>query len=170
MSSSFETKTTHVFGRESSFWPLFIAVAAILWLSPLFDGRENFLLRTMALGAAAFLIGLFLRFSFHGVEIDAAKENIREYTSILGFRTGNWEPLPKLRKLHFTSYTSSSWNTSNGISPTFRSTSILYKITLVSDTPQPHYSISFTDRKQALQSIQALAAQFHLPVEKSGQV
>ena len=166
MNSSFETKTTNVFGVAGNFWLLFMVIAVIFWLCPFFDAQQNSLLKTTALGAVAFLVGLLLRFSYHGVEIDDAKKRVREYTSFLGFKTGDWEPLPNVKKLHFASFNSSSWNTSNGISSTFRSTSILYKITLVSDTPQSHYSISLTDRKQALKNVQALADLFHLPVEK----
>lgn len=168
MKSGFETRTAYVFGAAANLWLLFLGIAVALWLSPYFEEQENSLLMTVVLGTIAFLIGLCLRFSFDGVEIDAAKKSIREYTSILGFKTGEWKPLPDLKKLRFTSYSSSSWNTPNGTSPTFRSTSTMYSITLVSDTTLPNYIISLSNRKHALKTVQALADLLHLEVEETG--
>ncbi|WP_345156712.1 hypothetical protein [Pontibacter saemangeumensis] len=120
------------------------------------------------MGTVAFLIGLCLRFSFHGVEVDAESGRLREFTSILGYKTGEWKPLTDLTKLRLSSYSTSSWNTPNGTSPTFRSTSTIYTITLVSEKPLTDYSISLTNRKQALHTVQALARLLHLPVEEEG--
>lgn len=167
MNRSFETKTAYVFGAAGNFWLLFMAVAVVLWLSPFFMEQEISLLMTTVLGAISFLIGICLRFSYHGVEIDAEKRMTREFTSILGYRTGEWEPLPDLKKLRFTSYNPYSPNTPNGISPTFRHIGTMYRITLVSDTALTDYSISLSNRKHALKSAQALAELLHLQVEET---
>lgn len=83
MNRSLEIRTAYVFGYAGNFWLLFMAIAVVLWMSPSFIEQENPLLKTIVLGVISFLIGLCLRFSYHGVEIDADSKRVREFTSIL---------------------------------------------------------------------------------------
>lgn len=78
-----------------------------------------------------------------------------------------WESLPALKKLLLTSSGSSSCNTPNGTSPTFRNTSIMYIITLVSDTPMNDVTIKLQDKKQAQKNAKELAELLHLEVENT---
>ena len=163
MSSSFEIKTSYMFGVAGHLWYLFLAVAVVLWVSPLFKAQKNLWWITGLLGAMSCLVSLCLRFSYHGVEIDTRMKYIREYTSILGFKIGEWEPLPDFEKLQLTT---NSHNTPNNSHHPFRG--ILYNIVLVTDTSLPNYVISITDRKEALEKARALADLFHLQVEDKG--
>ena len=165
MNRSLEIRTANVFGYAVYFWVLFTAIAVVFWMSPLFIEQENPLLRTMVLGAVSFLIGLCFRFSYLGVEIDADKEKVRKFTSILGFKIGDWENLPALQKLVLTSAVSNAWNTPNGISPTFRSTSTLYVITLVADSAIDNITIKLQNKTQAQASAKALAELLHLETQ-----
>ena len=166
MNGSFEVRTAYVFGYAGNFWLLFLAIAVLLWISPSFEEQEVSGLKATVLGTVSFLIGLCLRFSFHGVEVDAQERKIREFTFILGYKTGDWKPLPNLSKLRLSSYSASHRNILNGTSPTFRSTITIYTITLVSENPLSDYSINLTNRKQALKTAQVLAGLLHLPLEE----
>ncbi|RDV14999.1 hypothetical protein DXT99_12000 [Pontibacter diazotrophicus] len=165
MENGYDRKTGYVFGGASSFWFLFVAIALIIWLSPLFIKQENSSIKTLLIGAAALLLGLCLRFTFYGTQVDPERGRIREYTSLLGYRTGDWEKLPDLKRLRFTSNNVSSRNTPNGISPTMRHTSTVYTIALFSYAATPDYVIKTENKKEALQDAQALAKILHLKVE-----
>lgn len=166
MGNGYDRKTGFVFGGASNFWFLFVAIALLIWLSPLFVGQQNSLARTLLLGAAALLLGLFLRFTYYGTQIDEEKKIIREYTAILGYKTGEWKDLPDLNKLRITSNSYSSRNTPNGISPTMRYNSTVYSIALFSHAATPDYVIKTKKKKEALQDAQALATILHLKVEE----
>ncbi|WP_162055275.1 hypothetical protein [Pontibacter pamirensis] len=166
MENGYDRKTGYVFGGASSFWFVFVAIALVVCLSPLFIEQENSLIKTLLIGAAALLLGLFLRFTFYGTQIDSQKRRVREYTSLLGYRKGEWKDLPDLKKLRLTSNSYSYRNTPNGISPTMRYTGTVYTISLFSYTATPDYVIKTVNKKEALQDAQALANILHLEVEE----
>jgi len=167
MTSSFETKTTYMFGGASKFWPLFPAIALVMWLSPFFMEQGDSPYKANLIGAIALMLGLCLRFSYHGMQIDAKRRCFRVFSSICGFKTGRWKNLPPLEKLLFTSSMITSHNTPNGISPTLRSNTTFYCITLVSEMNQPVHVIRTTDRMKALRNVEALADLLRLKVEET---
>jgi hypothetical protein len=163
----FDRKTEYMFGSASKFWFAFVAVAFFIWLSPLFMEQEDLPLRTVLVGAVPFLIGICLRFTYYGIQIDPEQNSVREYTAVLGIKTGAWAALPNLRKITLSSKSVSSWNTSNGISPTFRSTRILYTTALYAASATPAYSIQTENIKAARKDAKTLSELLHLQVEGS---
>ncbi|MFD3001599.1 hypothetical protein ACFS7Z_14605 [Pontibacter toksunensis] len=78
MENRFDRKTGYVFGGASSFWFVFVAISLAVWLSPLFMEQQDSLTRTILVGMGALLLGLCLRFSYNGTQIDPEKKRIRE--------------------------------------------------------------------------------------------
>jgi hypothetical protein len=167
MAKAFDRKTECMFGGASRFWFAFVAVTFFIWLSPLFMEQEALKLRTVLVGAIPFLIGICLRLTYHGIQIDPEQNRIREYTAVLGFKTGTWAALSNLRKISLTSKSVSSWNTSNGISPTFRNTRTLYTTALYAASATPAYSIQTENKKAARKDTKTLSELLHLQVESS---
>ena len=166
MGNRYDRKTGYVFGGASSFWFVFVAIALVVWLSPLFMEQQDSLTRTLLVGMGALLLGLCLRFSYYGTQIDPVKKRIREYTSLLGYKAGDWENLPNFKRLRFTSNSNRAWNSPNGISPTISHTRTTYSISLYSHAASPDYTIKTENKKDALQDIQKLREMLHLEVEE----
>ncbi|MCJ8164573.1 hypothetical protein MKJ04_06915 [Pontibacter sp. E15-1] len=166
MKTYFKTKTNFVFGDAKNFWLLFVAIGVVMWLSPFFMKQEISFLKSALLGALSLLTGLLFRYSYCGVEIDAAANRFRNYTFVLGVRVGEWKSLPDFKKIRFTTHRVRSRNLSNGTSPTFTSSRTLYKITLVTDPLFRDLAFYLSNRKKAQHDVQLLAAILQLPVEE----
>lgn len=62
-----------------------------------------------------------IELNIYGLQIDALNKRIRNYTMVFGIKTGDCDAFPDLQKVTLTFKYASSWNTSNRISPTFKS-------------------------------------------------
>ena len=165
MKHHYDRKTGYVFGGASGFWFVFIAIAFAVWGSLLFVQPDT-LTRTLLVGAGTFFLGLCLRLSYYGTQIDPKNRKIREYMALLGIRTGDWRNLPNLKKLRFTSNTTRFWNSPNGISPTLAHTYTIYSIGLFSHAATPGYVIKLQSKREALQDVETLSTLLQLEIEE----
>ncbi|GHA79814.1 hypothetical protein [Pontibacter akesuensis] len=161
----YERRTRYVFGGASNFWFLFVAIGVFVWLSPLFLEQEGAEVRTMVISGVALLLGLSLRFTYYGIQINRKRRSIREFISILGYKSGEWKTLPDLKKLRLSAATSTTQNIPNGISPTMRRTITVYSIALFSAEATPDYVIHTESKKEAMKVAKALANVLGLQVE-----
>jgi hypothetical protein len=117
-------------------------------------------------GIVFVLVGILLITNFRGLQVDPEKKLIRNYTAILGIKTGEWQSLPVIKKITYTSRNVSSWNTPNGISPTFKTNSTIYTIALFTDEENMVYFIQSENKKLADKRAKKLSSIFNSEIER----
>ena len=113
--------------------------------------------RILVVGIGTMVLGLLIVSSFSGVCIDYAKKRFQEYTSVLGYKFGEWEDLPDISEVKAISVSYMSSNTPNGISPTLSGRVTDYKILIYSTYAQTVLSFEYTKKKQAEENARELA-------------
>jgi len=162
----FNHKSGYFFGHAAKLWWIFIITGVFALVSPYIIAMDVSNTRTVIVGLVAIALGLALKLNYFGLQIDQTKKQIRDYTAILGIKTGNWQPIPSFQKITFTSKNVSSWNTPNGISPTFKSNSMTYTIALFADIDTPDFFIQTKNEKLAEQRAKHLSAIFEIELER----
>ncbi len=158
-------RNDYFFGKAAELWFIFIIAGVFILLSPLIIRLEVGNTRIILISGAAIFIGLSLKFNDLGFQLDYKKQRYRHYYSIFGFKKGAWEQLPLLKKVVLTSKDISSWNTPNGISPTFKTTSIVYTIALIRETGTPMLLLKTENEKEAIQKAKHLAEALSIKLE-----
>jgi hypothetical protein len=161
----FSHRSTYFFGNAANLWHIFIFAGVFALTAPYLITLEVSLTRTVIVGCVAIIIGLSLRFNYYGIQIDYKNGEHRDFTSIFGFKTGPWKKLPNLNKAILTEQNVSSWNTPNGISPTFKSSHTIYTIALFGDAEQPALFIQTENEKEAKEKAGLLAEKLQLMLE-----
>ena len=147
---SYNLKTKYIFGNGARLWIIFIIAGVFAWLSPyIYPEQENDPVKVILVGTFGVVLGLVLRFSTKGIQIDTGNQRIREYSSYFGIKVGQWNSLPAFDRIVLTSKKVSHWNTPNGISPTFKSDIKLFTIGLFAGNPNPEYIIQSESQKLA---------------------
>ena len=155
--------TGYFFGFASKNWWQFVAAGLFALGSPLVIGLEVPLSRVIIVGVVALLMGLSLKLNYFGLQISGNK--IRNYTAFFGFKTGSWQALPSFQRMTLTHKNVSSWNTPNGVSPTFKSNSTIYTIALFTGGANPDYFIQTEDKKLADKRADELSDLLNINIE-----
>jgi len=117
-------------------WPnllgLMLFAVGMLAFCSLFFVEESAFSKTIWVGLGACLIGIMLMTISSGIALDPKTNRYRHYDSILGFTSGQWETLPPIERMEMVQHSYTSQNTPNGISPTFSSKNLIYKVVLIS--------------------------------------
>lgn len=158
----FSHRSTYFFGNAANLWHIFIFAGVFALTAPYLITLEVSTTRTVIVGCVALIIGLSMRFNYYGVQIDYKNGKYRDFTSIFGFKVGPWKKLPNLNKVILTEKNVSSWNTPNGISPTFKTNSTIYTVALLSDSEQPVLFIQTENEKEASKKANFLAKELKL--------
>jgi hypothetical protein len=161
----FNHRTGYFFGSAAKFWWVFIAVGLFALASPYMLTLDISTLRTVLVGLVAITLGLVLRLHYFGLQIDIGKKQIRDYITILGIKRGKWRPIPHIRKITFTSAKVSSWNTPNGISPTFKSNVTAYTIGLFTHGVSPEFLIQTENKHVASTRAAQLSELFGIEID-----
>jgi hypothetical protein len=161
----FSHRSTYFFGNAANLWHIFIFAGVFALTAPYLITLEVSMTRTVIVGCIALIIGLALRFNYYGVQIDYENAKCRDFTCTFGLRTGSWKKLPNLKKVILTKQNVSSWNTPNGISPTFKTGHTIYTIALFGDEPQPALIIQTENEKEAKENAGLLADKLQLVME-----
>lgn len=77
------------------------------------------------------VIGVFMISTYTGTLIDFEANKSKKYQSILWFKFGKWQNLPKIENAELIHYTYFIRNRPNGISPTLSGEITVYKCVLV---------------------------------------
>ncbi len=133
-------------------------------ISPHFITLQVTTLKASLVGVFMLLLGLTLRLNHSGVQINSSAGLIRDYTAVFGFKKGQWLPLNDLTRLELTSKKVVSWNTPNGISPTFKSGVTTYTIGLFSVEAYPKYILQTISKLKADKSANTLSILLDLPL------
>ena len=130
-------RTSYLLGDIARLWWVFLLVGLFAISTPFFvdltvpDGRAYFA------GAVAVFMALALVGSHTGKELDLTERRIRDYSVFWGYRFGSWRPLPTISRVVITEKKVRGWNTPNGISPTYQSSTNQITIGLFTDAEQP---------------------------------
>ena len=114
-------------------------------------------MRIWGVGITALVLGLGMKLSYSGIQIDFKARKARHFQSIFGIKKGEWTELPSLQRIVTTAENVSFWNTPNGISPTFKTHLTTYTIGLFGEGDQPHYFFQTDNPKQADRLAKTLA-------------
>jgi len=158
-------RNNYFFGRAARLWFIFIIAGIFILLSTLIIRLEVSITRIILTSVAAIFIGLSLKLNDLGFQVDFKKHRYRHYYSIFGFKKGAWEQIPLLKKVVLTSKVISSWNTPNGISPTFNTKSIIYSIALMGEAETPELFFQTVNKKEAKQKARHLAEALNVKLE-----
>ncbi|MDF9797311.1 hypothetical protein OKW21_002574 [Catalinimonas alkaloidigena] len=113
--------------------------------------------RVLGLGIGALGLGLAIVSSYSGTLIDFSGKRYREYTSISGFKFGEWTTLPLINTVKVVSISFMHTNNPNGISPTFSGKVTDFRLVLYSNASEPILSFVYTKRAKAVQHARNLA-------------
>lgn len=162
----FDHKSEYFFGDAARLWWLFCLAGLFAWVSPFLFDLDVSNLRVAIVGFVAIIIGIILKFNYYGLQIDLSNNRIRNYTAILGFKIGDWQKCPPFQKITLTSKNVSSWNTPNGISPTFKSNTSIYTIALFSNADNPDFFIQTENKNIADRNAKQLSELLNIKVDK----
>lgn len=151
-----DRNTTAFFDRKTdSFFPFqFVFAGYILVLFGVY-----LLVRYNLLGLLAVLGGLFVSFSFTGIQIDFKNQEYREYLGVFQLKRGRWAPLPDIR--YVTVFADRSVQEMHMASMSSTQTSSDFKVNLiVSETARIELGV-FRDKTIAMETAARLAGQLH---------
>jgi len=134
---------------------LMLFVAGTLAFGSLLVVGESAFQETIWVGTSACGIGFILMTISGGIELDPSTNRFRHYESILGFTSGQWETLPSIEKMEMVQHSYTSQNTPNGITPTFSSKHLIYKVVLVS-SEQVELTLDFSKEMEAVLAMERI--------------
>jgi hypothetical protein len=132
-----------------------IAAGLIVLLVPFFFEVDTDSQKIGLVGGGAFLIGMLLISIYSGTLIDFQKHRFREYQSILWFKFGKWEALPRIEHVELIHHSFRSTNTPNGISPTLSQQVTIYKCVLLSNSTK-FLALDYTKEKDAIADLEEI--------------
>lgn len=165
---NYDYKTRNLFSGPHLLGMLFIGAGIFSLVSPEFITDSDYSSeRSLWIGVIALTFGLIITFTFTGKLISFEENKIKEYTSVLGFKMGEWIGLPNVKHIKLTSEVQTSSNTPNGISPTLSGNTICYKVLLTSspDTNKNSYVLEFSSKDKAMASAQLLSKGFDVQLQ-----
>jgi len=137
---------------------LFIMAGVFALLSPLLFELEVSRQRVIIVGVTAILIGYVALFSYSGTKIDFGRNRFREYQSIAGIVSGEWQDMPTIMKVKVVSRTYLQSNPANGISPTLSGKVTDFYILLLDSDSTPSFSFTYPGRDKAIEQAKFLAS------------
>lgn len=138
---------------------ILVFAGAFALLSPTLFAVGSSMQRVIMVGLGAILIGLFILVTFEGTLIDVAGRRFKEYTSIGGYKWGEWTALPEIANIKVTSVTYQSTNTPNGVSPTLSGKITEHSIMLYADEHASLLSFNYSNKHKAVKQAKSLAAE-----------
>lgn len=144
---------------------LLIFAGLLALVSLVFFKEESDLERTLGVGLGAIIIGVLIVFSYSGTSFDFIEKRFREYTSIGGYKIGEWEALPAITTVQVISSTYKVTNIPNGISPTLTRKVTDSKVLLFSNAPQANFSFVYSSKQKAMKHAGSLATLLNAELE-----
>ena len=153
----FNYKRRKLFSGPHFIGLLLVIAGVIALLSPIFFNIENYADRALGVGIGTVVLGLFIITSYSGTMIDFAGKRFKEYTTMAGFKYGDWKNLPLIKEVKVNSKSYVSTNTPNGISPTLSLKVTDFKVLLYANTSKLRFSFVYSDQKKAVKYANQLA-------------
>ncbi|MEO9482045.1 MAG: hypothetical protein ABJG47_01280 [Ekhidna sp.] len=127
-------------------------------VSPTFLKSGSSMERVLVVGTGAIIAGLLILSSYGGTLIDFTQKKFKEYSSIGGYKFGEWMALPDILKIRVISTSYISSNTPNGISPTLSGKVTDFKTLIYSNSSKPVFSFEYSNMDKAVKHAKRLAA------------
>ncbi|MEM7551570.1 MAG: hypothetical protein AAF363_17940 [Bacteroidota bacterium] len=156
--NNFNFKKRNLFSGPHFLGTLLIFIGLFSLVSPLFLKSESSMERIIDVGIGAIVIGLIIVTSYGGTLIDFEKKRFKEYSSISGYKLGEWKNLPTILTVRVISKSYISTNTPNGISPTLSGKVTDFKTLLYSNDSKPIFSFMLSGKKRAIRQAKNLAS------------
>lgn len=137
--------------------PIFIIVGLLALLSPFVFAKEQSIERVIVVGVGAIILGLLINASYGGTLIDFTGRKYKAYFSLVGYKIGEWTPLPEIVTVRVMSTTYVRHNISNGISPTLSGTVTDFRVLLYSSGSQPVLMFVYSKKGKAVNDARILA-------------
>ena len=163
--TDFNFKRRNVFSGPHLFGTLLIFAGVFAFLSPLLFESHVTLEKTILVGAVFLMIGLVVMLTYGGTMINFTEKRVKEYTSVCGYKLGDWIPLPGISTVKVISIHYKVTNTPNGISPTLSGSITVFKILLWSADHAPEFSFDYTNKERAIHQAKQLAAGLNVTLE-----
>ncbi|SFA76692.1 hypothetical protein [Algoriphagus aquimarinus] len=134
---------------------ILLAAGLIVLLVPLFIEVNTDSQKIWIVGGGALVIGMLIVSIYSGTLIDFRRNEFKEYQSILWFRIGEWQKLPKIERVELILHSYRSTNTPNGISPTLSREVTIYKCVLIANGTK-FLALDFTREKDAVLALEEI--------------
>ncbi|WPR74932.1 hypothetical protein [Algoriphagus sp. NG3] len=154
-SQGFNHPNTSIWSRGRFFGIVLIGMGLVVLLTPLFVKVETQALQIGLVAGIPLVIGFFLVSTFTGTHIDFRNNRFKKYQSVLWFRFGDWQELPKISKAEIVHHTFLKRNVPNGISPTLSLQVTVYKCVLLSEDAKL-LVLEFTREKNAILALEKI--------------
>ncbi|MEQ9375955.1 MAG: hypothetical protein RIG68_12300 [Imperialibacter sp.] len=158
--SQFDFKKRNLLSGPHLLGSLMILTGVFALISPMLMESGSSLEKTLIVGVGAVVIGLAIVSSYSGTLIYFSGNKIKHYTSIFGYKIGEWVELPSIATVTLTSTKYSTTNTSNGISPTLSGEITDHKVLLYANRTKPVFSFVYPKRSIAIDAAKRLASGF----------
>ncbi len=132
-----------------------ISAGLIVLLVPIFIDVSTDSQKIGLVGGGAFLFGMLLISIYSGIRIDFRSNRFKEYKSVLWFKFGQWEELPKIEHAELILHSFRSTNTPNGISPTLSREVTIYKCVLLANGTK-FLALDFSKEKDAIAALEEI--------------
>lgn len=144
---------------------LLVMVGLLSIVSLLFFKSSSSLERSILIGVGAIIPGLMLASSYGGTLLDFNRKRVKEYSSFMGYKFGQWLTLPTITQIAVIPVKHKATNTSNGISPTWFGTVTHFKVFLYSNSPTAVLLFTFSNKERAVADAKHLSANLSAKIE-----
>lgn len=156
--NSFNFKRRNLYSGPHLLGLLLVIAGVFVLISPLLFIDKNSVERVLSVGFGAIIFGFTIVFSYDGTLIDFTKKRFKNYSSICGYKYGDWTALPAISTVKVISTSYMSTNMPNGISPTLSGKVIDFKLLIFSDSIHPLISFVYSNRDKAVRHAHNLAS------------
>ncbi len=132
-----------------------LSMGLIIWVSSFFIGKETDSFKLYMIVGTILSLGFLSLSTYSGTLIDFDRSLFKEYQSILWFKLGQWQKLPKIEHAELILHSYRSTNTPNGISPTLSREVTIYKCVLLANGTK-FLALDFTREKDAVAALEEI--------------
>ena len=158
----FSRKIGNIYGRSVFAGYVFIFFGlAVFIFSALLEVYRGYFYIGGTIGLVFTLLGLWLSFSYYGVEIRLDKKKIRNFKAYMGIKVGGWHNLPAYESVIVEKVNPDNPSSFKGITPAIRWYKIRYIVVLASGARAQIFSVK-PNTKAAYADAEALAGALNL--------
>lgn len=132
-----------------------LSMALIIWVTSNFIENETDPFTLYMIVGIFLFLGILSLSTYSGTLIDFRRNEFKEYQSILWFKLGQWQKLPKIEHAELILHSYLSTNSPNGISPTLSREVTIYKCVLLANGTK-FLALDFTREKDAVEALEEI--------------
>lgn len=161
--NSLNYKRRNLFTGPRVLGVLLLLAGITFLIIPSVTGDLEITSRTLWISNGAIVFGLFVMSTQSGTFISFDELKLKEYTTILGFKLGEWVSISDVSTISIKTETSRTSNTPNGISPTLSRNTTHHWVLMHNPNNVLIHSILYDKKEIALEQSKLLAT--HLNAE-----